>query len=175
MAGGTAFYCVPIKPPALKVDAVRLEILNALTKEGRFQQNELRKTTAGWKGSKPTFQHQVSIAGGDAMLIVGPGGDANGAQKWIWLNDGTKRHWVAPRRAKSLRFQAFYRAGTTPRKFTSTAGQSSGPFVFSKGHWVSGIAAREWILVLYEQRHIPFRQALNEALSRGMAKAMVKT
>lgn len=170
MSNSTAFSAIPIKPPGLKVDAVRLEILNALRKEGREQIKLLNQTTAGWSGAKPTFEQQVSLAGGDAMLLVGPGGDAEGVQKWVWLNEGTRRHWVGPRRAKLLRFQVGYNRSTTPRKLSSQRGGSFGPFAYSKGHFVSGITAREWIIVIYEQRHIPMRQSINEALARGLKK-----
>lgn len=165
------FNLIPIKPPALKADTVRLELLNALKKEGREQIRMLQQTTAGWSGAKPTFEQQVSLAGGNATLLVGPGGDMQGAQKWVWLNEGTRGHWVFPKRAKALRFFTEGANSTTPGRLTSQRGWRGGPPAFSKGHYVSGITARGWVLIIYRERHIPMRQALNTALEQGLKKA----
>lgn len=61
-----------------------------------------------------------------------------------WLDEGTRRHWVGPVNASALKFQANYKAKTSPNSLASYQGGASGPYVFSKGHWVSGIVSRNY-------------------------------
>lgn len=67
-----------------------------------------------------------------------------GSDVYFWLNDGTKRHWVAPRKASALAFQGGYSAKSMVRAIASRAGGPHGSFGFSKGHYVDGIDARKW-------------------------------
>jgi hypothetical protein len=81
-----------LKPAKLRVNQVRLNILNALRKEGKIVKRELEKTTATWKGAKPTFEIAIGLTGQDAIVLIGPGGNPEGAQKWVWLDEGTKKN-----------------------------------------------------------------------------------
>ena len=161
-----------IAPQVKDVKEVRLEILNALRKEGREQARMLRRTVQGWQGATPTFEFEISFAGGDAMLLVGPGGDVKGAQKWVWLDEGTRPHRIVARRAPRLRFQTGYRAGSKPGSWSTGKAQRG------QGNWVSvvsvfhpGTEARGWSIMLIEDRYIPFREAMNDAVERGLRKA----
>ena len=164
----TVFSVKAIKPANLKVDAVRLALLNALRKEGTVQRDLLKGTTKYWEGNKPTFTSEISLAGGDAQLLVGPSGNANGAQKWQYLNEGTKDHWVYPRRARMLRFRPGHTSGSRPGTLDVKPSRSYGDYVYSRGHKVSGIKARNWLLVVQKERYVPFKQAMNEALAKGL-------
>ena len=111
----TIFQVKPIKPPNLKVDAIRLAILNALKREGTVEKKLLEGTTKYWEGAKPTFTAEVSLAGGDAQLLVGVSGNTEAAAKWVRIVIGTKGgRWIYPRHARALRFQPGYDAGSTP-------------------------------------------------------------
>lgn len=63
-----------------------------------------------------------------ATLEADVGFDLGVAAHGLMLNDGTKRHWVGPKKKKALRFVG-----------------SNGRFWFSKGHFVSGIKAMKFL------------------------------
>lgn len=169
----TIFQVKPIKPNKLNVDVVRLALLNALRKEGTEEKKMLEGTTKYWEGAKPKFTSEVSLAGGDAQLLVGVGGDKEAAAKWVRVNDGTKGgYWVFPRRARALRFQPGYDAGSTPNTLDVKPARRYGEFIYRA--WVfikNGIAPRNWTTVVLKARYIPFRQAINEALEKGLRQA----
>ena len=169
----TVFFAKAIKPPKLKIDEVRLAILNALKKEGRLEAKKLQETTQHWKGAKPTFDFTVSLAGGkEALLLTGVSGDTEGAQKWIWLNYGTKRHVITARRAPFLQFRVGGRAGSTPRSWSTSAAVPGTEPRRARRVMHPGTKAREWTILLYEERWQPFAKAVNDALEQGMKKAM---
>jgi len=166
----TVFSVKAIKPASLKVSAVRLELLNALRKEGTVQKNLLKGTTKYWEGDKPTFVSEISLAGNDAVLLVGASGSTKGAEKWQYLDDGTKAYWVYPRRAKMLRFRPGHTSGSRPGTLDVKPSRSYGDYVYSRGHRVSGIKARGWTKVVLKQRYKPFRERMNVALTAGLQK-----
>ena len=103
-----------LKPKKLKIDKVRLNILNALRAEGKAVKKELDKTTTTWKGAKPTFEIAIGLTGADAIVLIGPAGNKKGAQKWGWLDDGTKKNY--PIVAKNAPFLVFRDGrGFTPK------------------------------------------------------------
>jgi len=167
----SVFFVKPIKPPGLKVSAVRLEILNALRKEGRLERKMLQATTQHWTGAKPTMEFLIGLTGNDASLLVGPSGSGKGAQKWVWINDGTPPHIIRPRNASRLRFRPNSTSGSSPNTLSVGRGGSSGNFVFAKEVHHPGIKARNWNIVVLKERQNPFFRLLNEALARGMQKA----
>lgn len=169
---GTVITLKSIKPKKLNVGSFRTAMLNAVEAEGMFQQRELRKTTATWTGAKPSFDSLTSIKGGDLTVITGPSGNAEGIQKWTWLDEGTRAHVIRPRRAKRLRFQrGGFRAKTSVGKLESGAGRpASGPVIYSKGVRHPGTKARGWAALLSKRRQAPFRQRVFDALDRA-AKA----
>ena len=104
---GTVFEFKTIKPKKLNIDAIRLELLNELRKEGTVQKKELKKTVSTWK-SKPGFESLISLSGGDASILTGPVGDTEAVQHWVWTDEGTKPHRITARRAPFLRFRYPY-------------------------------------------------------------------
>ncbi len=156
-----------IKPKKLKVGKIRLSLLNALRSEGKIVKKELEKTTATWKGAKPTFKILISLTSGSATVLIGPGNSTEGAQKWVWLDEGTKPHII---RAKNAPFLIFRDGrGFTPKTkvkaFSSGAGSNTGSLVSKKQVKHPGIDAREWSLEIAEIRKKPFTKAMNEAAS----------
>ena len=154
-----------IKPKKLKVDQVRLRILNELRKEGRKAVKEFEKTTATWTGDKPTFKALIGLTTEAATVVVGPGGSAEGAQKWIWLDEGTKPHPIVAKNAPNLVFRSG--SGFTPKttvgKFTSRAGANTGSFVKKKRVNHPGIEPRNWTILYVKRRQKPFSDNLIEA------------
>lgn len=166
----TIFQVKAIKPTDLKVGNVRLAILNALRKEGTTEKKMLEGTTKYWEGAKPTFTSEISLAGGDAQLLVGVSGNAEAAAKWVRVNEGTRGgYWIYPRRARMLRFQPGYDAGSKPNTLDVKPARRYGEFIYRPRAYIrKGIAPRRWTIVVLQERAIPFRQAVNEALEQGL-------
>ena len=163
-----------IRPDDFKIDEVRQEMLNALRKEGTAQRKRFDGTTATWKGRKPKFKTKVGLTrtSGEASVETVPGGDAKGVQKWGWLNEGTKAHWVPKGGVATMAFSPGYKAKTRRGKLSSGAGGPRGNRIVRRGRWrVSGIEARDWDETLAKERRKPFKKATNDAIARGTKKA----
>ncbi len=165
-----------IKPAKLRVDKVRLNLLNALRAEGKVVKTELEKTTATWKGEKPTFKLLISLQGGNAVVLIGPGGSTKGAQKWVWLDEGTPRHPIVaknPRISKRtkkplppmlvFRHGSGFTAKTKVGSFSSGSGSNTGNFVQKKKVIHPGIKARGWSVDIVKRRKKPFTNAMIKA------------
>ena len=153
-----------IKPTKLRVDKVRLNLLNALRTEGKIVKKELEKTTATWTGAKPTFDILISLTGGNATLLVGPGGSKEGAEKWIFLNFGTKPHIIRAKNVPNLIFKVGgFQPKTKVKVFSSGPGASDGTFVSKKQVQHPGIEARDWTGEIVKRRKKKFTKAMIEA------------
>ncbi len=161
-----------IKAPTLKVAEVRMELLNALRKEGTAVKQEFRKTVDTWNGPRPTFEALVGISGGSANLLVGPTGDEKGVQKWVWLEAGTRVRY-----AIAIGWQSKTKVGW----------MGSGPgaghmLVLGKKYMLAhgipprpGIAPRGWTAMIQKMRKDRFREAMINALQVGRSKALART
>jgi len=153
-----------LKPAKLKVSQVRLNILNALRKEGQIVKRELEKTTATWEGAKPTFEIAIGLTGQDAIVLIGPGGNPEGAQKWVWLDEGTKKNYpIVAKNAPFLVFQTTYKPKTKVKTFASRPGGSSPPWAQKKKVTHPGIEAREWSSEIVKRRKKPFTKSILKA------------
>jgi hypothetical protein len=155
-----------LKPKKLRVDQVRLRILNELRAEGRAVKKEFEKTTATWKGAKPTFEIAIGLTGQDAIVIIGPAGNPEGAQKWVWLDEGTKKNY--PIVAKNAPFLVFrdgrgFRAKTKVKTFSSGPGANTGAIVQKKQVTHPGIEARDWTGEIVKRRRKPFTKRILKA------------
>jgi hypothetical protein len=155
-----------LKPKKLKVSQVRLNILNELRAEGRVIKKELEKTTATWKGAKPTFEIAIGLTGTDAVVLVGPAGNPEGAQKWVWLDEGTKKNY--PITAKNAPFLVFrdgrgFTAKTKVKTFSSGPGANTGAIVQKKQVIHPGIEARQWSITIVKRRRKPFTKRILKA------------
>lgn len=170
---GTVISIKAIKPAKLKVDAFRLALLNALRAEGTEQRRTLEQTTASWTGDRPKFESLVSLAGGDATVLTGPTGSTQGVQKWQWLDEGTRGHYIRARRRPTLRYRkGGFRSKTTVGSFKSGAGKAAtGPWRSPKIVWNPGIKERGWSGKLTKQRRDPFRERIFDAMKEAGNKA----
>jgi len=164
------FRVKAIEPEIMNLDGMRRTIQQALLNEGADMRSDFEKTTSTWEGEKPTFKPYVATSGGAARVEIEPKGQ--GVDKWGWLDRGTSSHFVRPKRAKRLRFKTGGKNKTRVGKLQSGPGQRpSGPDRFSKGHRVSGIKARNWSRVIYQNSSIRFLRRMNEAInSRNLYK-----
>jgi len=160
-----------IVPKKLNVDGFRLEILNALRKEGTVQKQELRKTVTTWT-DRPSFETKISLARqGGASVHTFPTGGEDAVNHWNWIDAGTAVHVITARNAPTLIFQSGYTARTSPGKFVS--GQSSRHGAWRRPRSVRhpGIAPRNWSKDLSIKRQKPFEERINGAIHRAAMSA----
>ncbi len=163
-----SFVFKGIKPQKLKVDAIRLVISNELRKEGKDQVKELNKTTATWKGAKPTFETLIGLSrglGGGASVATGPSGSTEGVNKWHWLNGGTRVRWAL--------MSGNWKSKTKPGRFKSGGGRGR-VIVVGKRRMAKpqpGIKARNWADKLQKQRKKPFTLRMIKAMQRASKNA----
>lgn len=158
-----------IKPKKLNVAKVRQNLLNALRKEGKVIAKEFDKTTASWKGEKPKFEVLIGIERppGSVTVVVGPGGSDKAILKWVWADEGTKKHKIPSDKnlatAKTLRFREGYSPATKPGFFGSFPSGSFGPTVSKKQVNHPGTKARGWSVLIVKRRRKRFTQAMIKA------------
>ena len=158
-----------IKPAKLKVDKVRLEILNALRAQGKEIVADYNQTVQTWR-NKPAFEVAVSLAGGGATVLVTP--DGPNRQQFEYVDKGTRPHIIRVRRAPALRF----RLGGSPKTQPGVIGSGSGSP--PNGFWRAkdfvrhpGTEARRFSEIIEKRRRKRFQEAMVDAMQRGMEKA----
>jgi hypothetical protein len=155
-----------LKPKKLKIKQVRLNILNALRAEGKIVKKELEKTTVTWKGAKPTFEIAIGLTGRDAIVLIGPAGNKEGARKWVRLDEGTKKNYpITAKNAPNLVFSDS--RGFTPKTkvktFSSGPGANTGAIISKKQVIHPGIDAREWSTEIVKRRKKRFTKSILKA------------
>ena len=149
---------VEVDKAILQIDAVRLQLLNTLPKEGNAIKAEYAKTVATWEHHHPKFTVEKHLSRGATMPYVDVWTTYD---IYIFLHNGTKiRHaklswpWVSK---------------TTVRMLTSNPGVGEVLYV-SRKYKAEGIKAREWT-----QEIIKIRQPIFEKNARAdIAKALTK-
>lgn len=171
------FSARAVKASHLKLDPVRLEILNALRKEGRAQRRELNKTVKSWDKA-PKFEFKISLKRRSFFISVRtfPTGDDELVQIWWWLNDGTEAHDIPSQPLTyPLRFiwdgPGSYKAKTMPGVIGSTGGGPTGDTVRFAHVRHPGTEARDWTGLVLENRRKPFTDLVIEAIQKGLSKA----
>lgn len=155
-----------IKPKQLKIDDIRLELLNALRKEGTAIKHEYEKTVATWK-QKPEFRRlSVSLRGGLAVIAVGTGDVV-----YKFVDEGTTAHKIVPKNRPFLAYQTVFVPKTKPNVIASNAGGKSGPWTRRKEVWHPGNAPRNFSNIIQKNRAAPFEKAMQAAMKRGADKA----
>lgn len=163
-----SFTFKEIKPQRLKVDAIRLTLLNELRKEGKDQVKKLNETTSTWKGAKPTFKTLTGLSqtlGGGASVATGPAGNDEGVNKWNWLNGGTKVRWAL--------MSGNWKSKTSPGKFKSGGGRGRVVVIGRRrmARPQPGIKPRGWADKLQKQRKKPFTNRMIKAMNRAAKNA----
>lgn len=179
----------------INIDAVRLELLNALRSEGRAIRQDFKSTTKTWR-RKPKFEMKVSLkrgakAGGYVEVwtdneIYGYVNHGTG----IWSGRGrypirpkVRRRWSAGspggkggrfrKAAKALAFPSKSRPKTRPGRLGSGPGGSSGPIVIRKQVMHPGIRPRRFDVAIRkkDEKQGRFQKKLDRAVARGLARA----
>lgn len=165
------FVFKAIKPKKLKVDAFRLEILNALKKEGTVHRRKLKPTVRAWK-NKPRFESLISTSPqGSLAVLTGPTGNTEAVQHWVWTDLGTKPHRISARSAPRLKFQINFIPSTKPGSFESGVAASWPPWTspFSVNH--PGTEPRLWSETLSKERKKPFERGIFAAMKKASNNA----
>ena len=118
-----------IKPSRLKVDAMRLELLNEMRKVATQVKKDYEKTTKTWK-HKPKFDVNISLKPPGPVLIV-----ETDDEIYRYVDKGTKPHlifagiYTGKSDKKVLAFGSKFGAKTKPGVIGSSAGSSGGKTV----------------------------------------------
>ena len=165
---GSVLSIKTIKPQKMKIDEVRLELLNALRAEAKDTIAEYKKTVATWR-NPPEFTEAISLAGGDASVLVTPDGPHR--KQFEYVDLGTVPHIIRPVRATILRFRTGYSAKTSPGVIGSTGGGASGDVVYRPQVFHPGTEARRFSEIIQQRRKDKYRERILGAMRRGMEKA----
>ena len=127
-----------IKPPRLKDDAMRLELLNAMRAAGTQIKKDFESTTKTWK-HKPKFEVLISLTGPGPVVVVGTDDEIYG-----YVSGGTKPHaifagiYTGRSNKRALAFPASSTPKTRPGVIGSSGASRSGqtvvrPYVMHPG------------------------------------------
>lgn len=164
----TTFLFKSIKPQKLNVDAIRLELLNALRAEATEVKKQYRQTVSTWS-DPPSFDSAISLSGGDASVLVGPTGTDRQVKKFLYLDEGTSIRWAVMSRD--------WRSKTRPGSLNS--GPGAGHVVIAGRRAMQsrniqprpGIQARNFSGTIAERRRRPFQRSMVKAMQKGAKKA----
>lgn len=151
-----------IKPKRLQDKAMNAALkreLEAISKDILF---DFEATTWSWK-HKVKFQRLVSVGPNSTDILVGTDDEIYG-----YVDQGTKRHFVAPKVAPALAWRTGYQSKTVVGKMVAREGGSFGGFAFdAKGHYVSGIKARRFTKQIQKSWEKKFKSRMERAMKEA--------
>lgn len=150
------------------IDTVREELLNEVRKAGREMKRDMEQVFVNWD-QRPEVHMKIHLTRADPQAGVEVYVDDSLVQM---LNQGTKGHYVAARKAPRMAWQVGFNAKTIPHQLRSIKGGKSGNvWATSMRHWVKGVEAREWDKALADKWDKPLAERLQAAANRGAKKA----
>lgn len=163
-----------VKPQRLKVDAMRLALLNEMRAVGRDVKKDFEATTRTWKGEKPTFEVDVSLQQPGPTLFVGPADDGSkGAQKYEWVDQGTRPHpifagiYTGKSKKRALKFKAAFVPKTFPGILGSGPGASGGATVVRPYVQHPGTAPRKFDETIARKWTRLFKRRMEAAMRKA--------
>lgn len=148
-----------------KVRQAIIDAQNRKTKPGLVRL--FGRTVDGWD-HKPQFLARRIDTASQLGIRVYPGGP-NAAQ-YAMVNQGARSHIIRPRRARMLRFQPGYRAGTKPRSLSSRHYVRSGGLITTGLVHHPGFEAREFTQTIADEHQSQFEQDMQDAIREGTRK-----
>ena len=149
----------PIYAKPFNIKGLKTNLRKTLRAEGKIDKRMLQETTATWRGSKPRFKVIERVTSEELSVEVVPSGA--GAQKWNWLEEGTKAHIIRPRnRSGRLYFRTGGRPKTSVGKLKSGRGRAGKNLVVAKQVRHPGTKARLWRQVVWRKRNRPLLRKL---------------
>jgi len=155
-----------IKPPRLKDDALRLELLNAMRAAGTQIKKDFEKTTATWK-RKPKFEMLISLTGPGPVVLVDTDDEIYG-----YVSGGTKPHpifagiYTGKSNKKALAFPRISSPKTYPGHIGSMKGGSWGKVVRPYVNH-PGTKARKFDEVIQKRRQKWFKGEMEKAMKKA--------
>lgn len=159
-----------IHPKKLKVDAMRVALLNPTRDFGKEMKKEFEKTTKTWK-HKPKFEIlrsiPFSIESGKVEVAVMTDDEIYG-----YVDQGTKPHIIRPKkRGGRLYFKwggpGSYKAKTVPGVIGSRAGGATGSMVAFPYVMHPGTEERGFDKIIAKYMQPRFKKKLQEAMKRA--------
>lgn len=161
-----------IKPAQMNIPGLKKELLKQLKAESKEIIKLLNQTIATWSGEKPTFEDIGTVSGNEAFIKVMPRGSKKGVKKWIWSDEGTKRHRIKARKAKTLAFRqgGFKAKGKVGRLKSGSGSPATGPMRFPKAVNHPGTKARKWSRIAKKKREKPFQRSMQIANNKAVKR-----
>ena len=156
-----------IKPPRLKDDALRLELLNAMRAAGTQIKKDFEKTTATWK-RKPKFEMLISLTGPGPVVLVDTDDEIYG-----YVSGGTKPHpifagiYTGKSNKKALAFPARSTPKTKPGFIGSFGGSRSSETVVRPYVNHPGTKARKFEETIQKRRQKWFKGEMEKAMKKA--------
>lgn len=149
-----------IKPPVLRIDAVRLTLLNSLRKVATPIKRDFEATVRTWD-KKPKFEREIGLSPDGPTLLIG-----TDDENYNRLDKGTRPHLIKPRADGPgfLRFQPGYTAKTSPGVIGSRAGGPHGDFVYAMEVNHPGTEPRLFGETIQKKWKKPFKRAMEQAM-----------
>lgn len=152
-----------IKPTKLRIDAVRLTLLNELRAVGVQVRKDFEATTATWK-EKPKFEQEIGLSPDGPTLLVG-----TDDENYNRLDKGTRKNYPIPKAGPGLlAFRPGYVAKTSPGVIGSQAGGPFGDFVIRHTQIIHpGIEARKFGETIQKKWEKPFKRRMEVAIKKA--------
>lgn len=121
-------------------------------------------TVNGWH-DRPDFRSKRIDTTSQLGIRVYP--DGPNAPQYALVNQGARPHIIRPRRARLLRFQRGYKAGTKPHVLRSGAFARSGDIVTAHEVHHPGFEAREFTQAIADEHKSDFAKDMQDAIRDG--------
>ena len=157
-----------LTPKPLRLNAMYQPLVDVVRQLGPDLQKDMAKIVRTWD-TKPKFEVRTHATLSANRLDVTVDTDD---QRFIWISEGTKAHWVPKRGVATMVFQR-YKAKTRVLFVGSQSGGRYGRFIIRRGRWkVSGIKARKYDEALArkwqpEIERRAYRAITSEAIAAG--------
>lgn len=158
----TVYLAKGIKAKRLNIKGARAIFRKYVKRQKRKILKSFEETTRTWDEEKPTFKasEQVSSRASEVALLVGPSGDTHGANKWLWLDEGTDVRYAT----MTPDFVPKTRVGRL------RAGRGKGGVAFiNQLQPKPGIEARGWTQLIEKKHRAQFKRAMEAALREVLA------
>jgi hypothetical protein len=155
-----AIVFVPTKKLLWDLKGIKGLLGKALREEAAADKKLLQKTTKTWTGKKPRFATPTTLDTSGASLSIYTYPAGPGADKWGWLEEGTKVRWAVM--SKGFRPK-------TRRAWLNSQGGRGGVVIAGKRAMMRknikarpGIKARNWVAQVQKERAPKFKALMQK-------------
>jgi hypothetical protein len=151
----------PIKPARFRSEVFRQEMEREARAVADAMLLDFLLTVSKWK-RQPKFAKEVSVGPNSVDILVGTDDEIYG-----YVSRGTRPHIIRPVRAKALRFQAGYKAKTTPGLISSHSGGAFGEEMFRPEVRHPGTEPRNFEKAIEKKWKPEFRKRMQAAMAQA--------